>query len=222
MTLVIAAMREGEKKATAALPEMQDRKTMSRVPLVSRLATFISVTSLELENTNQQLALVNEKLKMAAIIDGLTGLYNRKEIQSQIEKALADVKKEQFSLVMLDIDNFKQVNDTYGHQEGDFVIVALADILRNRRTGLMQSSGRWGGEEFMVFLRGTDSSSAAYIADLMRECFANTSFPEIRPQTVSLGVTQAREDDTVDSLCTRVDMALYRAKKNGKNRVEIE
>lgn len=185
MTLVIAAMREGEKKATAVLPEIQDRNTMSRVPLVSRLATFISVTSLELENTNQQLALVNDKLKMAVIIDGLTGLYNRKEIQSQIEKA-------------------------------------LADILRNRRTGLMQSSGRWGGEEFMVLLRGTDSSSAAYIADLMRECFANTSFPGIRPQTVSLGVTQAREDDTVDSLCTRVDMALYRAKKNGKNRVEIE
>lgn len=84
MTLVIAAMREGEKKATAVLPEIQDRNTMSRVPLVSRLATFISVTSLELENTNQQLALVNDKLKMAVIIDGLTGLYNRKEIQSQI------------------------------------------------------------------------------------------------------------------------------------------
>ena len=222
MTLVIAAMREGEKKASPAVPQAQDNYMMSRVPLVSRLATFISVTSQELENTNKQLALVNDKLKMAAIIDGLTGLYNRKEIQGQIEKALADVKREQFSLVMLDIDNFKQVNDTYGHQEGDSVIVALADILRNRRTGLMQSSGRWGGEEFMVLLRGTDSSSAAYIADLMRECFANTSFPGIRPQTVSLGVTQAREDDTVDSLCTRVDMALYRAKQNGKNRVEIE
>ncbi|MDE5716514.1 MAG: GGDEF domain-containing protein, partial [Lachnospiraceae bacterium] len=117
---------------------------------------------------------------------------------------------------------FKQVNETSGHQEGDCVIVALADILRNRRTGLMQSSGRWGGEEFMVLLRGTDASSAAYIADLMRECFANTGFPGIRPQTVSLGVTQAKEDDTVDTLCTRVDTALYRAKKNGKNRVEIE
>ena len=222
VTLVIAAMREGEKKASPAVPQAQDNYMMSRVPLVSRLATFISVTSQELENTNKQLALVNDKLKMAAIIDGLTGLYNRKEIQGQIEKALADVKREQFSLVMLDIDNFKQVNDTYGHQEGDSVIVALADILRNRRTGLMQSSGRWGGEEFMVLLRGTDSSSAAYIADLMRECFAKTSFPGIRPQTVSLGVTQAREDDTVDSLCTRVDMALYRAKQNGKNRVEIE
>ncbi len=222
VTLVIAAMREGEKKASPAVPQAQDNYMMSRVPLVSGLATFISVTSQELENTNKQLALVNDKLKMAAIIDGLTGLYNRKEIQGQIEKALADVKREQFSLVMLDIDNFKQVNDTYGHQEGDSVIVALANILRNRRTGLMQSSGRWGGEEFMVLLRGTDSSSAAYIADLMRECFANTSFPGIRPQTVSLGVTQAREDDTVDSLCTRVDMALYRAKQNGKNRVEIE
>ncbi|MDE7198025.1 MAG: diguanylate cyclase [Lachnospiraceae bacterium] len=224
VTLVIAAMREGEKKAAAAMPETQDRNTLSRVPLVSRLANFISVTSLELENTNKQLELVNEKLKMAAIIDGLTGLYNRKEIQSQIEDSLSRVSQEQFSLVMLDIDNFKQVNDTYGHQEGDTVIVALADILRNRRIGQKQSvsSGRWGGEEFMVLLRGTDCDSAAYIADLMRESFANMTFKDIRPQTVSLGVTQAKKDDTVDSLCSRVDMALYRAKKNGKNRVEVE
>lgn len=224
VTLVIAAMREGTKRAKAAMPEIQDINTLSRVPLVSRLATFISVTSLELGETNKQLELVNEKLKMAAIIDGLTGLYNRKEIQSQIEDALSRVEKEQFSLVMLDIDNFKQVNDTYGHQEGDTVIVALADILRNRRIGHKQnvSSGRWGGEEFMVLLRGTDADSAAYIADLMRENFANTNFPGIKPQTVSLGVTQARPDDTLDALCTRVDTALYRAKKNGKNRVEIK
>lgn len=224
VTLVIAAMREGAKKAATVMPETQDINTLSRMPLVSRLANFISATSLELENSNKQLELVNEKLKMAAIIDGLTGLYNRKEIQSQIEDALSRVEKEQFSLVMLDIDNFKQVNDTYGHQEGDTVIVALADILRNRRIGHKQnvSSGRWGGEEFMVLLRGTDADSAAYIADLMRESFANTKFSGIRPQTVSLGVTQARQEDTVDSLCTRVDMALYRAKKNGKNRVEVE
>lgn len=224
VTLVIAAMREGAKKAATVMPETQDINTLSRVPLVSRLANFISATSLELENSNKQLEFVNEKLKMAAIIDGLTGLYNRKEIQSQIEDALSRIEKEQFSLVMLDIDNFKQVNDTYGHQEGDTVIVALADILRNRRIGHKQnvSSGRWGGEEFMVLLRGTDADSAAYIADLLRESFANTSFKEIRPQTVSLGVTQARQEDTVDSLCTRVDMALYRAKKNGKNRVEVE
>lgn len=85
----------------------------------------------------------------------------------------------------------------------------------------MYSSGRWGGEEFMMLLQETEASSAAYIADLIRQCFANTDFPAVRPQTVSLGVTQAREDDTLDTLCTRVDMALYKAKKGGKNRVVV-
>lgn len=222
VTLVIAAMREGEKKPSVTPSETADKNSLSKIPLVSRLATFISVTSLELEDMNKQLELVNEKLKTAAIIDGLTGLYNRKEIQTQIERALMQ-EKGKFSLIMLDIDNFKQVNDTYGHQEGDAVIVGLADILQNRRSGHTQnvSSGRWGGEEFMMLLYNTDASSAAYIADLIRQCFANTDFPGIRPQTVSLGVTQAKEDDTLDTLCTRVDMGLYKAKKGGKNRVEI-
>ena len=81
------------------------------------------------------------------------------------------------------------------------------------------SAGRWGGEEFMMLLQNTDMSSAAYIADLIRQCFANIHYPSARPQTISLGVTQALEEDTLDTLCTRVDMALYKAKKEGKNRV---
>jgi len=224
VTLVIAAMREGEKKAREKLTNNQDKKSLSQVPLVSRLATFISVTSLELEEMNKQLELVNEKLRTAAIIDGLTGLYNRKEIQSRIEQAIGRMDEEKFSLVMLDIDNFKQVNDTYGHQEGDAVIIGLADILRGEQTAYLHhiSSGRWGGEEFMMLLHNTDHSAAAYIADLIRQCFANKDFPGIRPQTVSLGVTQARAEDTLDTLCTRVDMALYKAKKGGKNRVAVE
>lgn len=224
VTLVIAAMREGEKKVQTVQADRQDKRLLSQIPLVSRLATFISVTSLELEEMNQQLEFVNEKLKKAAIIDGLTGLFNRKEIQSQIEQALDRIGEEKFSLVMLDIDNFKQVNDTYGHQEGDTVIIGLADLLRGERTARLHniSSGRWGGEEFMMLLHNTDDSAAAYIADLIRQCFANTDFPGIRPQTVSLGVTQAKADDTLDTLCTRVDMALYKAKKSGKNRVVVE
>lgn len=224
VTLVIAAMREGDKKAPTTSTHTQDTNRLSQVPLVSRLATFISVTSLELEEMNKKLELANDKLKTAAIIDGLTGLYNRKEIQRQIEQALSNIRDEKFSLVMLDIDNFKQVNDTYGHQEGDSVIIGLADILRGERSSHLHnvSSGRWGGEEFMMILHNTDDSSAAYIADLIRQCFANTVFPSIRPQTVSLGVTQARADDTLDTLCTRVDMALYKAKKNGKNIVIVE
>ncbi len=221
VTLVIAAMREGEKKDSGVPVVSAETDSLSRVPLVSRLATFISVTSLELEEMNKQLALVNEKLRIAAIVDGLTGLYNRAEIQSQIVKALDKVEKEKFSLVMLDIDDFKQVNDTFGHQEGDNVLMALSGLLQNKGSVYMQSvsAGRWGGEEFMMLLQNTDMSSAAYIADLIRQCFANIHFPSARPQTISLGVTQAQEEDTLDSLCTRVDMALYKAKKEGKNRV---
>lgn len=222
VTLVIAAMREGEKDASAQIALAKEQE-MSKVPLVSRLATFISVTSLELEEINQKLELVNEKLRITSIVDGLTGLYNRKEIQRRIEDRIDEVKNEKFSIAMLDIDNFKQVNDTYGHQEGDLVIKALADILCNGRelgSGNL-IAGRWGGEEFMLLMRDLDGSSAAFTADLIRQCFANTSYPVARMQTVSIGVTQVREDDTIDSLCTRVDDALYKAKRTGKNKVVI-
>jgi len=183
----------------------------------------ILLISLELEEINNQLGLANDKLKTAAIIDGMTGLYNRKEIQSQIEKKLANTSNQKFSVAMFDIDNFKQVNDTYGHQEGDAVIIALAGILNNERAIYTEklSAGRWGGEEFMLLLNDTDISAATLIADLILQCFSNTSFPSVRTQTVSVGVTQAREDDSIDTLCTRVDTALYKAKKTGKNRVVV-
>ncbi len=223
VTLVIAGLREGGKKEMADGCMPADEKVLSKIPLVSRLATFISVTSLELEEINRKLGLANEKLKTAAIIDGMTGLYNRKEIQSQIEKKLENIHNEKFSVAMFDIDNFKQVNDTYGHQEGDAVIIALADLLNNEHASYTErlSAGRWGGEEFMLLLKDTDVSSAALIADLIRQCFANTGFPVVRTQTVSIGVTQATEDDNIDTLCTRVDTALYKAKKTGKNKVIV-
>ncbi|MCI9078769.1 MAG: diguanylate cyclase [Lachnospiraceae bacterium] len=221
VTLVIAGLREGKKKETPYASMPAGEKVLSKIPLVSRLATFISVTSLELEEINRKLGLANEKLKTAAIIDGMTGLYNRKEIQSQIERKLGNIRNEKFSVAMFDIDNFKQVNDTYGHQEGDAVIMALADLLNSEHASYTErlSAGRWGGEEFMLLLNDTDVAAAALIADLIRQCFANTGFPVVRTQTVSIGVTQAREDDNIDTLCTRVDTALYKAKKTGKNKV---
>ncbi len=223
VTLVIAAMREGEKKSAVPADSSPRENALSKVPLVSRLATFISMTSLELEDINRKLEQANEKLKTAAIIDGLTGLYNRTEIQARIASAIAGGSDRKFSLVMLDIDNFKQVNDTYGHQAGDTVIIGLANLLNSEKSDYMRnvSSGRWGGEEFMMLLYDTDLSAASCIADLIRQCFANTDFPAMRSQTVSLGVTQARADDTLDRLCTRVDAALYKAKKNGKNQVVV-
>ncbi len=223
VTLVIAAMREGEADLSEVQSISDSRATLSKIPLVSRLATFISATSLELEEMNNRLEIANKNLKSAAITDGLTGLFNRAETQWRIEQNLSNLKSEKFSLVMMDIDNFKQVNDTYGHQEGDAVIIALANILRNEQvcSSAKYSAGRWGGEEFMLVLPDTDVAAASLIAELIRKCFENTTFPSIRSQTISLGVTQANADDTIDSLCTRVDTALYRAKKTGKNKVVV-
>ena len=222
VTLVIAAVREGERTRSEVPDAPTERQALSKIPLVSRLATFISATSLELEQMNRDLETANRNLQAAVITDGLTGLYNRAEIQRRIEGNLTRVKRTKFSLIMLDIDNFKQVNDTYGHQEGDRVIVTLADILRGEQMQSAQySAGRWGGEEFMLLLSDADRSAASLIAELIRRCFATTTFPAMRTQTISAGVTQANEDDTLDSLCTRVDTALYQAKKSGKNRVVI-
>lgn len=219
VTLIIAAMREGDAIRTEHT--VHETKVLSKIPLVSRLATFISVTSLELEEMNERLETANQNLRKAAITDGLTGLYNRAEMQRRIEELLE--KKTKLSLIMLDIDNFKQVNDTYGHQEGDAVIIALANILRSEQTRSIShfSAGRWGGEEFMLALADTDVSAASFIAELIRQCFENISFPIARPQTVSIGVTQANEKDDSDSLCIRVDQALYKAKKSGKNKVIV-
>lgn len=222
VTLVIAAMREGDKDAGYRRNSVQEKR-LAKVPLVSRFANFISATSLELEEMNQQLAEMNEQLKRTSITDGLTGLYNRKEIQSRIGEALNRIQEEPFAIVMMDIDNFKQVNDTYGHQEGDNVIIALAKILQDSDVlkASSFSAGRWGGEEFMLLLPDCDIHQAGEIAERIRECFANTAFQQAHTMTVSLGVSQAGGDDTLDALLVRVDEALYYAKQTGKNRVVV-
>lgn len=222
VTLVIAAMREGDKTAAYQRNTVQ-AKTLTKIPLASRLANFISATSLELEERNEQLAKINKQLKQTSITDGLTGLYNRKEIQSRIGEGLHCMKKGIFSIIMLDIDNFKQVNDTYGHQEGDNVIIALAKILQDSNVldARSFSAGRWGGEEFMLLLPECDLAHATDIAERIRKCFAGTTFQQAQALTVSIGVSQARNNDTLDTLCVRVDEALYDAKQSGKNKVVV-
>ena len=216
VTLVIAAMREGEAEKPQIQSDYENRTSRSKIPLVSRFATFITATSLELEE-------MNKKLMNAAITDGMTGLYNRAETNKRIGKNIKNINNEDLSLIMMDIDNFKKVNDTYGHQEGDAVIIALADILRGEQERVPDSisAGRWGGEEFMLVLSDTDISAASAIAEQIRKSFENINFPATGHQTISVGVTQANSDDTFDILCTRVDTALYQAKKTGKNKVVI-
>ena len=154
----------------------------------------------------------------------MTGLYNRTETERRIRAAIAERDREDdpaaLSLLMLDIDDFKKINDIYGHPEGDQVIIALADTLRKVIPDAERYTlGRWGGEEFMVLLPGVEIQKAAALARELCRAFAAVSYENAGAQTVSIGVIQARRGEDASAFCNRVDKALYAAKGNGKNQV---
>ncbi len=166
----------------------------------------------------------NQKLEFMARNDALTGLMNRSAFNDSFNDFLLLSKRNgaPLSLLFFDIDNFKSINDTLGHQAGDGVLVRIAELLKTRlrRTDIV---GRWGGEEFIVGLIDTDHENAAAIAEALRKSFEDD--PRLlhlctSPVTASFGVVTARAGDTMDTLLTRVDSAMYRAKELGKNRVE--
>lgn len=220
VTLVVVAMREGEppkdgKKVNIADAHIE-KDDNKRIPIIRRFVSFIEASTAELEE-------MNRKLAISSVTDGLTRLYNRAEIERRIHRALDKRRNREthgdISLIMLDIDNFKRVNDIYGHKEGDHVIQALSDVLRNAAAKVRSCFlGRWGGEEFMILLSDSNADDAVVLAEKIRLEFASVSYETAGCQTVSIGVTQAK-DETADALYIRVDKALYMAKAAGKNQV---
>lgn len=218
VTLVIVAMREGDmpkdgRKVDIAGAQIDNNE---KIPIIRRFVSFIEASTAELEEMNMKLAL-------SSVTDGLTRLYNRAEIERRIRSALGKRKNQEngngICLIMLDIDNFKKVNDIYGHKEGDHVIQALSDVLRKITAGVHSCHlGRWGGEEFMVLLSDSNADFAETLAEKIRIEFASVSYETAGCQTVSIGVTQAK-DENADALYNRVDKALYMAKAAGKNQV---
>ena len=225
ITLVLVAMREGAPKSDEIVnihaTRLDNIESEERIPLIRRFVSFIEATTKELEESNRELEKANKKLAYTSITDGLTKLYNRAEIERGIKRSLNIQPSAALSLIMLDLDNFKKVNDIYGHGEGDRVIIALSDVLRDVLKDVDSAcSGRWGGEEFMVLLQ-CGLKEASEFAEKIRSTFASISYETAGCQTVSIGVAQAKEGESFDALCTRVDTALYTAKANGKNQVVI-
>lgn len=215
VTLVVAALREGRpiEKESVNYSSLND-KVMVNVSMVSRLARFIDTSVKEIVEAQERLA------KMA-ITDSFTGLYNRLEIQKRITDCFENSQK--LALVMLDIDDFKKINDTFGHKEGDCVLQGLCAVIKSALETFASkaSAGRWGGEEFMLLLPKADLQSAKSLGDIICQNFEKCCFEKAKKCTVSVGVTIAIADDTPDKLCVRVDKALYKAKSAGKNRVVI-
>lgn len=162
----------------------------------------------------------NKELKLRSITDGMTGLFNRTETLRRIEESM---NANGVALVMIDIDNFKMVNDSFGHDVGDTVIKGVANIMLNLTyTNPKLSAGRWGGEEFMLVMPGIRIDEAVETAEKIRMEFAKTEFQYAGFRTVSLGVTVYAEGDDADGFCKRADEALYISKQEGKNRVTVK
>jgi diguanylate cyclase (GGDEF)-like protein len=223
LSLVFAGMREGGP-VERVMPDLhrevpQNESTMS---MVRRLANFINTATAEVVEAN-------ELLSIMAITDKLTGLYNRGEIQRRITERIAEcatdpVGENATGIIMIDLDSFKEVNDTYGHQEGDQVLTKVSALIREmtEELGNGAAGGRWGGEEFMILLPGMNLEESVAFAERLRKGIEAIRFPLCGKETASFGVAEARPQETEDEVVMRADMALYKAKRLGKNQVQTD
>jgi two-component system cell cycle response regulator len=152
--------------------------------------------------------------------DALTGLFNRRAFDELLLRELASCSRygDTLSLVTIDLDHFKVVNDTYGHEAGDIVLQELANLIRkiSRPSDL---PCRWGGEEFSWLLPKTDIKGAIQAAERLRREIEMHDFPRIGTQTASMGVAEIQPQENGVDLCKRADLALYEAKATGRNKV---
>lgn len=167
-----------------------------------------------------QRILMYEEMARLAITDELTGLFNRRHFMERLGDEVARARRygQPFSLLFMDLDHFKRINDTCGHAVGDRILAELGKLLRRwaRGTDLLS---RYGGEEFVAFLPMTDSTQAMNAAERMRQAVEEHSFPRRKRLTVSIGVaTYPADGDTPADLLKKADLALYQAKKLGRNR----
>ncbi len=166
---------------------------------------------------------VRNRLEVLAHQDALTGVYNRHTFDIIIHRELEKAERYggALSVLMADIDRFKRINDTHGHETGDQVLVTLADIIENtiRKSDVLC---RIGGEEFVIIAASTDSTNVAVLAEKVRSVVEEQDFGGVGRVTVSIGSATFGQGDTKDSLLKRADEALYRAKATGRNRVETD
>ena len=172
--------------------------------------------------------LLNEKKKLLkihslAVHDALTGIYNRHGVNEIFNQKLEEFSRDKHSLgvIFFDIDFFKRVNDTYGHDMGDYVLENIANIV-NSEIRSSDIFARWGGEEFILFLPNTDGHEALKVAEKLRIAIEKHAFSDIDSITCSFGVTELREEDDKASLLKRVDELLYEAKESGRNCVKSD
>lgn len=202
--------------------ELRQTKQQLEEILEEKEAVLTQLEHIYEEIQVKQLALteINTNLVLLSNTDNLTGIPNRKFFQEKLEELVEDYleKGKIFSLLMIDIDHFKQVNDNYGHQIGDQVLVKVATILRDYAQGECLAT-RYGGEEFVVLLPGTLEEDASEMAKKVNQLIEKTFWKEVGSLTISVGVATFNDEDDKISILRKADQALYFSKENGRNQV---
>jgi diguanylate cyclase (GGDEF)-like protein len=176
--------------------------------------TFYAVVAYFLSRINKQHLII----QLQAQTDSLTGLFNRRHMTQNISDAMAN--NAPCSIILIDIDHFKQINDTYGHTIGDQVLKALATQLLHLPSPIQ--AYRFGGEEFLLLLAHSNAQDSAKYAEQLRQQVEQTAFNVVGQLTISLGIATQTADDTTQTLLTRADDMLYLAKQHGRNRIETD
>ncbi|TCV89662.1 sensor domain-containing diguanylate cyclase [Sulfurirhabdus autotrophica] len=210
----ISERKRSEQALKQAYDEL-DKRVQERTSELTKVNV-----DLELEITERKRA--EKKLQQLATTDALTGITNRGQFDAILEKELVRAQRYHtpIYLIMFDIDHFKRVNDNFGHLIGDSVLVQLAKLV-SEKIRLNDVFARWGGEEFVLLLTGGDMLGALRLAENLRMDIQSFVFPEVGRVTCSFGVAEFAEADAIKDLVRRADMALYKAKANGRNRVEV-
>ncbi len=225
VTLIAIAMREGDKAVATPiegedkeLPMTDEQKIHNQISMVRRLANFINVTSAELREANEQ-------LQQIADTDELTGVYNRRMLDRLLKDAIYRANKYNIKMALgiIDIDDFKEVNDTYGHDVGDLVLKELSAAMFTEVDKLPSGIfGRWGGEEFLFLAPTLELNIIADNIERARQRVSAIEIDKVGVRTISIGATQFAPGDTWESVFKRADEALYEAKNTGKNKMCIK
>ena len=191
-------------------------------PELSIFRTLCSYGAIALANAEAQAKVIaqNHELELLASVDSLTGLFNRRHLNQGLAREVATAERhgQDFSLILLDIDRFKQINDVFGHLAGDAVLTGIGVIL-NGRVRATDLAGRWGGEEFLVICPNTGTAEAVLLAEALRVAISQQEFPEVGSCTASFGVATYLPGDTPRMVEQRADLAMYQAKQAGRNQV---
>ncbi len=219
--LTAAADRIAAGDLTVQLPVAQDDEIGHLTRVFNRMTDDLRHSHEEFEAASRALQKQNALLETLSITDSLTGLFNRKKLDDILADQFERFKRNQrvFTVLMLDIDHFKALNDTHGHLAGDQVLVNVAAIL-TKSIRSVDYAARYGGEEFVIVLPETNNTAALEMAERIRDRVQSATYQFDGRVTISIGVAHSRPGDaTADAVVARADQELYAAKRAGRNRV---